>query len=60
MDFLTTKQVSELWGISQRRVAIYCKQGRIQGATKAGKTWLIPPNTQKPVDWRINENKNIE
>lgn len=52
MDFLTTKQAAEAWRISQRRVAILCEQGRIEGAVKAGKTWLIPANTEKPADAR--------
>ena len=28
MEFLTTKQAAELWGISPRRVALLCAQGR--------------------------------
>lgn len=58
MDFLTRKQASEFWGISQRRVAILCEQGRIKGVSKAGKTWLIPTDAQKPVDWRKKESRN--
>ena len=57
MEFLTTKKASELWGISQRRVAILCEEGRIKGAAKAGRTWLMPKNTQKPVDGRIKQAK---
>ena len=53
MEFLTTKQAAAIWGISQRRVAILCEQGRIEGAVKAGKTWLLPPDAQKPVDGRL-------
>lgn len=52
MDFLTTKQAAELWGISQRRVAILCEQGRIKNAVKAGKTWLLPKDVKKPRDAR--------
>ena len=52
MDFLTTKQAAELWGISQRRVAILCEQGRIKNVAKAGKTWLLPKNAKKPKDAR--------
>lgn len=55
MDFLTTKQAAEVWGISARRVAILCEQGRIDGAAKAGKTWLLPPNAQKPIDKRLKQ-----
>ena len=31
MEFLTTKQAAELWGISPRRVALLCAQGRSSG-----------------------------
>jgi hypothetical protein len=52
MEFKTTKQASKEWGISTRRVAILCEQGRIEGAVKAGKTWLMPPDAAKPIDLR--------
>ena len=54
MEFLTTKQAAELWGISSRRVAILCAQGRIPGTVKAGKTWLLPPDAKKPLDPRFS------
>ena len=47
MNFLTTAEYAKIWNISQRRVAIYCKEGRIDGAVLKGKTWLIPKNTKK-------------
>ena len=53
MEFLTTKQAAELWGISPRRVALLCAQGRIPGTVKAGKTWLLPPDAKKPLDPRL-------
>ena len=53
MEFLTTKQASELWGISARRVALLCAQGRIPGTVKAGKSWLLPPDAKKPTDPRL-------
>lgn len=52
MNFLTTAEYAKIWNISQRRVAIYCKEGRIDGAVLKGKTWLIPENTKKPADPR--------
>jgi len=57
MEFITTKQAAEIWGISQRRVAILCEQGRIKGVKKAGIVWLIPPDAGKPKDARIKKNK---
>lgn len=58
MEFITTKQAAEKWNISQRRVAILCEQGRIASAVKAGKTWLLPPDIQKPEDARRKAVKN--
>lgn len=52
MEFMTTKQAAALWGISQRRVALLCEQGRIHGVQKAGIVWLIPPDAKKPDDKR--------
>ena len=32
MDYMTAKEAADLWGISQRRVAILCSEGRIANA----------------------------
>ena len=42
------KDCAEEWGISKRRVQIYCEEGRIKGAFKYGQYWLIPKDAQKP------------
>lgn len=52
MDYLTSAEFAEKWGISQRRVAIYCKEGRIKGAVLKGRMWMIPEKTEKPQDPR--------
>ena len=52
MDYLTTAEVAEKWGITRRRVTILCDQGRIKGAIQKGKIWLIPNEVEKPVDGR--------
>lgn len=56
MDYLTTAELAKKWGISQRRVGIYCKEGRLEGALIKGKTWLIPADVEKPVDPRKKNN----
>lgn len=58
MNYLTTKEVAEQWGISDRRVLQYCNTGRIEGAIKKGNLWLIPADAEKPVDGRTKEGKN--
>jgi len=52
MDYLTTIEMSEKWGISPRRIAVLCEQKRIDGVLKKGKTWLIPINAKRPEDGR--------
>ena len=52
MNYLNAKQFSENWGISVRRIIKLCKDGRIDGAIKNGRQWLIPENTLKPSDKR--------
>lgn len=58
MNYLTTKEAAERWGISDRRVLQYCNAGRIPGAVKKGDLWLIPADAEKPKDGRYKENKN--
>ena len=52
MEYLTTAEFAKKWGVSQRRVGIYCKEGRLEGARIKGKTWLIPADAKKPDDPR--------
>lgn len=52
MNFLTTAEQAKLWNVSQRRVAIYCKEGRVEGAILKGSMWLIPEGAKKPEDPR--------
>ena len=42
------KECAAEWGISKKRVQIYCAEGRIKGAFKFGQYWLIPKDAQKP------------
>ena len=46
--FKRVKDCAEEWGISKRRVQIYCEEDRIEGAFKYGQYWLIPKEAQKP------------
>ena len=55
MELMTTVEIAELWNIYSRRVALLCSQGRIDGAMKKGKTWLIPSDAKKPADPRKNK-----
>lgn len=60
MEYLTTVELSEKWGISSRRISVLCAERRIEGAVKKGKTWLIPSDSQKPNDARIRTGRYIK
>ena len=47
MEYLTTVELSERWNITSRRIGVLCAEGRIEGAIKKGKTWLIPSDAIK-------------
>lgn len=48
----TIRQAAEQWNISERRVTALCRSGRIEGAVKNGKLWLIPDGAPAPLDGR--------
>lgn len=48
MEFLTTSQIAEKWGLTERRIRMMCQEGKIEGAFLVGKTWNIPENAEKP------------
>ena len=56
-ELMTTAEAAELWNISTRRVQILCDKGKVKGAFKMGRTWIIPKGTPKPIDGRTNAAK---
>lgn len=52
MNLISARDAAEKWGISQRRVAALCAEGRIEQATLVGKMWVIPADAKKPEDGR--------
>lgn len=57
MNYISTNEASEKWGISDRRIRVLCNEGRIEGAIKIGRNWSIPMDAQKPVDAREGNKK---
>ncbi len=52
MDYLKIEEVAVKWGISARRLQTLCKDGKVSGAVRFGRVWMIPKSTQKPTDGR--------
>ena len=57
--FITAKQASEKWGISDRRIRILCSEGKVPGAYQEGRGWKIPADAKKPVDGRYKSKESI-
>lgn len=57
MEYLTVTQAAEKWGISTRRVRLLCADGEIDGVIRKGKLYMIPAETEKPLDKRKLPNK---
>lgn len=55
MEYLTATELSKVWNISIRRIGVLCTEGRVDGAIKKGKMWLIPDTSQKPADARYKK-----
>ena len=48
MDLITVKQAAEKWGVTTRRVQGLCKEGKIKGAVRWERTWMIPQHAVLP------------
>ena len=51
-EYIKIDEVAKLWNITPRRVQSLCAAGKIEGAMRFGRDWMIPKNAQKPVDGR--------
>lgn len=60
MKFMTIKEASKKWDISERRIRKLIQDGRIEGAEKIGTTWNIPNDTNKPIDKRVKDEIEIK
>ena len=58
MKYMSSKEASEKWGVSDRRIRVLCSEGRIEGALKIGRNWSIPIDAVKPVDARERNKKD--
>ena len=52
MRYLKAAVVAEKWGMTERRVTMLCREGKIGGAKKEGKYWMIPETAKRPEDGR--------
>ena len=48
MKLITVKEAAEKWGVTPRRVQWLCNEGRIKGAARFGRAWMIPDHAVLP------------
>lgn len=53
VSMMLVKEAAKLWHLTERRVSSLCKEGKIKGAVKEGRSWMIPMDAEKPIDHRI-------
>ena len=52
MKYCTTTEIADRWNISDRRVRVLCREGRIPGVIEENGSYLIPYDAIKPGDKR--------
>lgn len=57
INIKTCKQIADEWNLSTRTVNELCKNGKISGAVKSGKSWQIPDDAVRPADGRVSSGK---
>ena len=50
--YMSAREASYKWGVSESRVHKLCQAGRIPGLERFGRSWVIPADAQKPADPR--------
>ena len=59
MEYLKIDETAKKWGIGIRRVQILCSEGKIEGAIRFGRSWMIPKDAVKPLDARTKAGRAL-
>ena len=56
----SSEQIAEEWGLSKITINDLCNKGKIPGAVKEGRKWLIPDDAVRPADGRVSSGKYVK
>ncbi len=59
MNELTIQEAAAKWSLSARRIQQLCKEGKITGARKSGRTWLVPAQSALRIRPKLSEQPRI-
>jgi predicted site-specific integrase-resolvase len=57
VDYVSAKVTAEKWGVHVRVVQELCKDGRVKGAARLSREWMIPKDAEKPASNRKNSGR---
>lgn len=60
MRFLKIEEIAAKWELSPRAVQILCKEGKIVGAQRFGRAWMIPEDATRPIDRRTRAGRVLD
>ncbi|GEM_PF-566413 len=52
MEYISPEEAAKKWEVNIRRVQSYCAEGKIPGAFRMGRQWMIPASAERPSDGR--------
>lgn len=55
MKYMNVRTAAKKWGVTERRITMLCRSGRVSDAIKEGNSWLLPINAVKPKDGRTSD-----
>ncbi len=59
MEYVKIQEIAKKWGLSERSVQLLCAEGRVEGAKRFGRSWMIPGDAVRPVDGRTRAARNM-
>ena len=57
---MTVKLTAEKWGLTPRYVQMFIRAGRIPEAYELARDYVMPDDTQKPIDLRLDVQPQTE
>lgn len=59
MNYISVKEASGRWNITERWVQKLCEEERIEGVMRFGRLWMIPKDAVRPDDLRKHKQPKV-
>lgn len=59
-EYIKIDEIAKKWGVTPRCVQLMCAKGKIEGAERFGREWMVPKNAKKPLDGRTKASRQHE